>query len=526
MRHGLHDAQLDGDALTADEETSRVAPRNWIDAAGGAVTLHPDARGAAAFVSASADRLLAPFVRHRYRLRVDVNPVEEWVGDSAAALSISLRSRREDGLVEEFPVEDAADGLQLWVQLALLEACEQASRAGRALTDLAADWWDHVRDLQYGPDGGEEASELADEAERRFNEMVTDIRALSSRDNEWLTGELRGFIELGDAASGGHGATRNPPLFVIDEPERHLHPALQRSAALWLKETSRERGARSIVASHSASFLGLPTDGAEPSFVHIARNGAGGVECLPFNAGDLRDLNEIREAVGLDRGELLTTVAMFLIVEGVHDVVFLDTVFPELRDARIVVLALDGLSNYEAVLTSDALWRFTTASVALATDKFEPDLLKRVVGDPKEAKKLRRSNAKEETKILAKLLGVAERAGKQVHLVGHTGADLIDVLDEEVVQKEFSDYPGHAAAQQLWNAELASGEKAGKRKAFFEAKFGIPENVVTYERLARAHVAQGRKPVELQGMVDRARKIAAGSFPDGVVSSAGPEIVG
>jgi hypothetical protein len=244
--------------------------------------------------------------------------------------------------------------------------------------------------------------------------------------------------------------------------------------------------------------------------------------CEPFDADELRPLDRIAAALGFDRGELLTTVSLFLLVEGSHDVVVLERMFEELRAARIAVVSMEGLSNYKVVLDSDVLWRYTTAEIALTTDKFDAAVLAQIVGDPRAARELRRSSAaNDELKILAKLVGAAERHGKRIHLLGHRGADLIDVLDEGVVRREFSGYPGHAVAEQQWTDAQAAGASAPDKKAFYEERYGIPMDVESYIALADAHAEEGVKPPALKAIVDDAVSLAQGGAAACAVSVPG-----
>ena len=48
-------------------------------------------------------------------------------------------------------------------------------------------------------------------------------------------------------------------LYVIDEPERHLHPTAQADVAEWVAQLGAQQGADVIVASHASSFLNLPS---------------------------------------------------------------------------------------------------------------------------------------------------------------------------------------------------------------------------------------------------------------------------
>src|SRR4051794_8170117 len=233
-----------------------------------------------------------------------------------------------------------------------------------------------------------------------------DLHALAAGEREWLQTELADIVTRSEPEDWTWRGARHRRFFIVDEPERHLHPHLQREAAAWLKETREGRGAPCVVATHGTPFLGLPSDdSAGPLYVY-ARRDRGGVACEPFAASHLHALDDIVAALGFDRGELLTTVSMFLVVEGIHDVVLLKEAFPELRAARIALLAMSGVSNFRAVIEADALWRYTTAHVALATDKFDEETLRHLAANPDEARKLRKSSAPEETKLLGTLIGL------------------------------------------------------------------------------------------------------------------------
>lgn len=519
-RHGLEIARAEGD-LTADEEAARRAPRNWLEEDGDEIwRVHPDAEGAAAFITAAANRVVPRFLGDRYELRVTLRRVDDWVGDEGEPLALRLQERREDAVIEEFDVEKAADGLRLWVQLALLQACEQAARVGAELHELAGEWWVYAQQVENA-NPGEDEVEVEDQAshyEDEFKAARQELRAIALGEKGWPEGHLEKVLARDQPEDWTSRSARHRRLFIVDEPERHLHPNVQREAAAWLKGSTAEQNGLCLLATHSTPFLALPTDEDAPLFVYV-RRGKDGTECKAFDADEIRDLDQIVSELGFDRGELLTMVALFLVVEGIHDLVVLDRLFGELRAARIALLSMEGLSNYQAVLDSDALWRYTTAEVALCTDKFELELLKEVITDPKKAKELRRSEAPQETKILAKLLGNAERNDKRVYLLGHPGDDLIDALDESVIQQEFPGYPGHEEAQRLWRQEVEAGAKATQKKAFYARSFDIPVSVDSYVKLAKAHAEAEIRPAALQAIVDSAIALTRGEVPEAVIAT-------
>lgn len=519
-RHGLEIARTEGD-LTADDEAARRAPRNWLEEDGSENwRVHPDAEGAAAFIAAAANRAVPRFLGGRYQLRVTLRRVDDWVGDEGEPLTLRLQERRDDAVVEEFDVEKAADGLRLWVQLALLQACEQAARVGAELHELAGEWWVYAQQAEnQDPEANEvEVEDQTSHYEDEFDAARQELRAIAAGEKSWPEGHLEKVLARRQPEGWTRRSARHRRLFIVDEPERHLHPNVQREAAAWLKRSTAEQGGLCLLATHGTPFLALPSDQDAPLYVY-ARRTKEGTTCEAFDADEIHDLDQIVAELGFDRGELLTTIAQFLVVEGIHDLVVLERLFGELRAARIALLPMEGLANYKAVLDSDALWRYTTAEVAICTDKFELELLKEAVTDPKKAKELRRSDAPQETKILAKLLGNAERNSKQVYLLGHPGDDLIDALDESVIQRMFPDYPGHEEAQELWEKEVEAGANAKQKKLFYERSFGIPASVDGYAKLAEAHAEAGIRPAALKRIVDSAIALTRGEVPGAVIAT-------
>ena len=519
-RHGLEMARTEGD-LTAEDEAARRAPRNWLDEDGNENwRVYPDAEGAAAFIAAAANRAVPRFLGGRYQLRVKLRRIDDWVGNEGEPLTLRLQERRDDAVVEEFDVEKAADGLRLWVQLALLQACEQAARVSAELHELAGEWWVYAQQAEnQDPEANEvEVEDQTSHYEDEFDAARQELRAIAAGDKSWPEGHLEKVLARRQPEDWTSRSARHRRLFIVDEPERHLHPNVQREAAAWLKGSTAEQGGLCLLATHGTPFLALPSDQGAPLYVY-ARRTKKGTTCEAFDADEIQGLDQIVAELGFDRGELLTTVALFLVVEGIHDLVVLERLFGELRAARIALLSMEGLANYKAVLDSDALWRYTTAEVALCTDKFEPELLKEAMTVPKKAKELRRSDAPQETKILAKLLGNAERNNKQVYLLGHPGDDLIDALDESAIQQMFPGYPGHEVVQELWEKEVEAGADAKQKKLFYERRFGIPASVDGYAKLAEAHAEAGIRPAALQGIVDSAIALTRGELPEAVIAT-------
>ncbi len=71
---------------------------------------------------------------------------------------------------------------------------------------------------------------------------------------------FRGFARDGEPISDWVLPPPRARLYLIDEPEQRLHPALQRRAASWLAELMDGWGAQCVLATHAAAFLDVPGD--------------------------------------------------------------------------------------------------------------------------------------------------------------------------------------------------------------------------------------------------------------------------
>jgi AAA domain, putative AbiEii toxin, Type IV TA system len=499
-RYGLDDAWVEGEVSEEDRE-GRRPPGGWLDQNDGSYRVHPDVLGACAFVRQAANRLLPGFLAEHYELIVETRAIQDWFKDGPLRLMVRPRGTSGD---DDFKLEDVADGLRLWLQLALLEAAEQTRRVQTFLDEIASDWCGQAQAandaIQHEDPDADGLQDLATTHERQFQAAVTSLRNIP--EVGWVTGELAGRLALRPATDVLSRAARDRRWFIVDEPERHLHPGLQREAARWLSETAADRAAPALLATHSTAFLSLPVQAAGLTYVYCSRDGLDST-VRRFDLAELQDLDRVGAEMGFDRGELLATVALFLVVEGRHDAEVLTRAFrSELADAHVAVVPMEGASQYAAVLDSQALWRYTSAKVAVATDKFTPERFTELMGDDKQLAALRRSDAPEETKALAKLMGNARHQGKQIHLLGHAEDDLLDAIDEDIVISAYERYPGHVQARRLWSEEQQLHKlPAARKKIFYEERLAIPNNVTTYQRLGDDLAAKNRRPAALARIV-------------------------
>jgi hypothetical protein len=119
---------------------------------------------------------------------------------------------------------------------------------------------------------------------------------------------------------------RADQLFVIDEPERQLHPRLVRSAAAWLSDETRFGSSHWLLATHSPLLLRL---GGSVQYVYLRPGSAGsdGLAIESIDPASLYGLSVIAGEMGFDRGELLTSVGLVIFVEGETDKAVLEGLF-------------------------------------------------------------------------------------------------------------------------------------------------------------------------------------------------------
>lgn len=509
------------------------------------ITISADVAQICDFVSRTASELAAPFIQDRYRFELSVSPV--LVGESASPVAIELSARQseterdsEDDAESSdppsrFPLDVLADGHAVWVQLAVLHALEWVTRATRAL-QLKMAYVDFV-------DGGVSTTSSFEwalnwpgriEAEERFPSNTLDpepqpatseegvgrlkdsslsesagagpVRPLRRVDYlraQWEVGRIRDVKAAVDglrrsdwspllAMASALGPKR---LFVLDEPERHLHPRAQRELAAWLHNFATVDGAQTIVTTHSPAFLA-----EADALLYVERQATGVATVRPVDPEAFSALDGAAMELGLDRGELLAGVGAFLFVEGPSDRLVLEGLYgPRLRREGVAVFVLHGIKQAQGVLDAQILMRFTSAKVAVLVDGLAHEVVERAQRDPAYRAKLRRSPKIEESAI-AKLLDAADVHGREVVVFSIPDKkDIFFTLDEQAIRSVFPKYPGH----QLFDAAYKRDQKNGEHyKAFRERKFDIPKATIDwYPRIVEQMRAGQRYSPDLDAAI-------------------------
>jgi hypothetical protein len=504
VRHCRRDVTLDGDRLRPEEQRERESPRGWVETDGEQVHISRAAYAAAEFLSATATRLVPDFVSDTYEIEIHLRKLDAWF--QGAPFEIMLRRRREEGVASPyFPITRAADGHRLWLQLALLDALEHIGPIEALVWERVTEAFNAEQDLSNIPpdnaDSLQAQSDLRDALDRRLQDILDTFCGTEFSESS-PSGELGTALAQHPNDEWFRGGKRERRFFLVDEPERHLHPRLQRAGAAWLAHTTAERRAPCLIASHSAPFLGLSR--GLTSYVYVARDGER-IDPRPIESPQLEHLDQISTALGFDRGELLTLVNLWLVVEGATDKAVLDTLFTnELHSAGIEVVPIHGVAKWKAVLDSESLWRFTTAPVAVMFDGVPAERINEMSQKtPDELLAISKAPGSEEVKTIALLLSAILRQGKAIEPLPNAQPDILSCLDVAAVKAVFPKYPGHEDAEAAWLRH-----QKGKRTDFLRKNYGVEKDPARFREIAQNMLSRGVESDDLAEVIQRCSELA------------------
>lgn len=444
---------LDDDRLRYWRQWFGKRARNpWLfprlDICDGQEETHPDIAVATAMATSLIARALPDFVGTHYTIEVIPTPLSTWVRGGSR---VWIAARRKGSRSEPFPADSIAEGFRLWTQLAVLEASEALMTLGDWLEEVVSDPpVDAPESRQL--DAWQEDVEPLVEPLRRLGVFPIDDQP-SIGDIPALTDELvRACSPMHDAQGPDELAREGRSVAILDEPERHLHPSLQRAAAMWLESRSVASGATFVIASHSVAFMGL-----DPSahFLYVRRDHQSRPIVTPMDPTELSAADAVADDLGLDRGELLALVRKIVFVEGTTDRAFIEALYgPELRQSGIVIVPLAGAKNLGSMVPiSELLLRFTSAPALVIVDDLPRETIHELQSDSMARKEAMRSK-KIELRELAKLMQVAIEAERSIVCEAITVKDIFDFIDEGVVRDVLATpgnrvFPGHEEARGL-----------------------------------------------------------------------------
>jgi hypothetical protein len=461
-----------------------------------------------------AQQALPSWIGDMYQLTARQGPIADAEADDAWGWSIEA-THRDTGDV--FSLSQLASGHTLWIQLAILDAVAAVASISQRLwvTYLGA-----VTALLSADDAdpmaGKWPFENADEIWAQYEARVAAVRELRPEipnpvsqldalqvfvtrgtsppdepvwaDHDSLKGTLRVLASLASFAV----------LYVIDEPERHLHPQLQRRAASWLRDRTRVQGTQALIATHSPAFLSFDED---VEHISLSRAPARAARFLP---ADLAAVDELSIEIGLDRGELLTTVEVFLFVEGVADEMVLRQLFAsELSRLRACVVPIHGASKHQGVIAAETLLRYTTSPSAILLDNVPQEITDQLLVDAAFREEVRTSSTRwAELKWLAEIIGTSARRGRLLRPLSIPVDDIFDLLDEDILRTIYPRFPGHSRARVDMALAESRQEKTLNAKVWREMTYGIPNTLEPFVRALPQMRSREVKPPPLVSVIE------------------------
>lgn len=271
-----------------------------------------------------------------------------------------------------------------------------------------------------------------------------------------------------------------PAVYLVDEPEAHLHPGAVQSVAEWLCQLSA-RASCVVVATHHPALLNLPTDVA----TNVLVRRKGDLTELVHVGNDVgRLLEEAGANLGVGRAELLLMTRLFLFVEGPHDRAVLEGMFgADLMAAGIRVVPLHGIDNAVALAESELV---ADLSIPIA-----------VFGDATNRSTVASGGSTREERVLARLVREATRVGRHVEIFGHSKRDILEWLDGTVCTEAAPTFPG-------WDLAIEACRRGGPIehwKSWITATYGLQLNRDDVRRLAIRCKELGHLPAELRQVV-------------------------
>jgi energy-coupling factor transporter ATP-binding protein EcfA2 len=224
-----------------------------------------------------------------------------------------------------------------------------------------------------------------------------------------------------------------PYIYLIDEPEQHLHLGALRDVNTMLLRLA-DTGAAVCVATHAPALLDLPDGRAHVVLTSpgIAREASldGSDEIVHATVPDhtlevavgpaLSELRMRAEELGIEPSSLIQFMRGFLFVEGMNDQWLLQHFFgPQLAEAHVDALALHGGSRAPGLAELELLWSLGKPIVVML-DNIRTDVL----SDLRKGRRGSRPLSYEE-QWLASLATAMRGKDARFHLVGIEAPDIV-----------------------------------------------------------------------------------------------------
>lgn len=157
-------------------------------------------------------------------------------------------------------------------------------------------------------------------------------------------------------------AEARPRIAVIDEPESAMHRTAERHLAAGLSEIAQESNVYMVVATHSPFFLDEPST----RVIRVYRDSVDGTARTgPLDGVRMAELAEL----GLRPSDLLARTKTFLLVEGQHDKIVIESfIGARLEELRVGVLAMRGATQAPSIASCTILMKYLDADFVAVLD--------------------------------------------------------------------------------------------------------------------------------------------------------------
>lgn len=493
---------------------------------------HPAAIHGCEALQLLAQQMLPDFISREYNLNVvPASPI-----DIARGATIQIRLARVRSDVDEtygegqdqegadqalsFPLRDVASGFQVWLQLALREATARLEMLTQILNDglqrahQIGSWriWHpdepvpEAAQLELVKLTVERVFESLEDPATVPPESITEDFELVPRPQPNETAPAT--IEIAPGWLSVQALRSR--LYLFDEPEQRLHPALQRDAAGWLSELMHQWGSQCILATHSIAFMSMKGD---VRVFEIVRAG-GRAAVRQADPVALGPREPLARAMGFDRGELLSRYRAFLFVEGVTDIAVIEELFPEtLREARICLLPAYGHRQHAALLDMAVFALGTATPIAALFDGIRQTQIQNLRSSAELRRKAR--ERPDELGTLARMLDLEyQRDDLTIEILTITAPDILDLLDIEAIRDQAAaeghrgkPFPRHTQARREFRAQ-GLGRRAEAYKRFIRERYGVSTSEASMRLIARRMKASRIIPSKLEDILNRVDRLA------------------
>ncbi|MGI8713008.1 MAG: AAA family ATPase [Solirubrobacteraceae bacterium] len=353
---------------------------------------------------------------------------------SCASLPCTCSSPRSRLSACTLDANGAASGFVLWLQLALRETSARLCTLAQVLGDgaeaataiaMEADW-------AGGSELPAEDTTLP-EVKAILKETLAKLQTPEVLPPEtWL--RMLPRARSVDAPSGGAERwlrTFRSRLYLLDEPEQRLHPALQRRAARWLATVMGQWRSQCLLATHAVAFMDIAGDIRVYELTRVREQ----AYVAALDVASLTPQAQLAREMGLDRGEPLPRWRAFLFVQDNDTVAVLDQLFAErLASAHIRVLAIDDHRERSGLFGLDLLPQFTAVPIAVLFTSVANDDLAQLQASSS-ARRARLADESLALFVAAKIADLARRQERDIEILTLDVPEIIDVLDENTIRQ-------------------------------------------------------------------------------------------